>query len=40
VRTYHRTKTFTGGNAPFETKMYVRIQSWVGTFLKKEYDVS
>jgi len=40
VKTYHRTKTFTGGNAPFETKMYVRIQSWVGTFLKKEYDVS
>jgi hypothetical protein len=40
VKTYHRTKTFTGGNAPFETKMYVRIQSWVGQFLKKEYDVT
>jgi hypothetical protein len=40
VKTYHRTKTFTGGNAPFENKMYVRIQSWVGSFLKKEYDVS
>jgi hypothetical protein len=40
VKTYHRTKTFTGGNAPFENKMYVRIQSWIGTFLKKEYDVT
>ena len=40
VKTYHKTRTFTGGNAPFETKMYVRIQSWVGSFLKKEYDVS
>lgn len=40
VKTYHRTKTFTGGNAPFENKMYVRIQSWIGQFLKKEYDVT
>lgn len=39
VETYHRTHTFTGGNAPFENKMYVRIQSWVGSFLKKEYDI-
>jgi hypothetical protein len=40
VQTYHRTRTFTGGNAPFENKMYVRIQSWVGRFLKKEYDIT
>jgi hypothetical protein len=39
VETYHRTHTLTGGNAPFENKMYVRIQSWVGTFLKKEYEI-
>jgi len=40
AQTYHRTKTFTGGNSPVETKMYVRIQSWVGQFLKKEYDIT
>ena len=40
AQTYHRTKTFTGGNAPFENKMYVRLQSWVGRFLKKEYDIT
>jgi hypothetical protein len=40
VQTYHRTRNFTGGNAPFENKMYVRIQSWVGQFLKKEYDIT
>jgi len=40
VRAYHRTHSFTGGNAPFENKMYVRIQSWVGGFLKREYDIS
>ena len=40
AQTYHRTRTFTGGNAPFENKMYVRIQSWVGKFLKKQYDIS
>jgi hypothetical protein len=40
VRTYHRTRTLTGGDAPFENKMYVRIQSWIGKFLAKEYDVS
>ncbi|HVW73242.1 MAG TPA: hypothetical protein VHC39_06360 [Rhizomicrobium sp.] len=39
VETYHRTHTLTGGNAPFENKMYVRIQSWVGNFLKKEYEI-
>jgi hypothetical protein len=39
LQTYHRTHTFTGGNAPFENKMYVRIQSWVGGFLKKEYEI-
>ncbi|HUE63455.1 MAG TPA: hypothetical protein VMO78_03670 [Rhizomicrobium sp.] len=40
IQTYHRTHTFTGGNAPFQSKMYVRIQSWVGTFLKKQYGLS
>ncbi|HKU55375.1 MAG TPA: hypothetical protein VJP60_08410 [Rhizomicrobium sp.] len=39
VQTYHRTRTFTGGDAPFENKMYVRIQSWIGQFLKKEYGI-
>jgi hypothetical protein len=39
VQTYKRTHTFTGGNAPFENKMYVRIQSWVGDFLKKDYKI-
>jgi hypothetical protein len=28
---------FTGGHAPLENKMYVRIQKWVGTFVRKEY---
>jgi hypothetical protein len=40
VQTYNRTHALTGGNAPYENKMYVRIQSWVGRFLKKEYDIS
>ena len=40
VQTYRRTRTFTGGNAPFENKMYVRIQSWIGHFLKKEYGMA
>ncbi|HET7084662.1 MAG TPA: hypothetical protein VFI23_07830 [Rhizomicrobium sp.] len=40
VQTYVRTHSFTGGNAPFQNKMYVRIQSWIGGFLKKEYGVS
>lgn len=39
VETYHRTHTFTGGHAPFENKMYVRIQDWVGTFLRKQYNI-
>lgn len=39
IETYHRTHTFTGGKAPFENKMYVRIQDWVGNFLKKEYAI-
>ena len=39
VQTYRRTRSFTGGDVPFENKMYVRIQSWVGGFLKKEYRV-
>ena len=40
VKTYHRTKSFTGGNAPFQNKMYVRMQSWIGGFLKKEYGIT
>ena len=39
VQTYHRTHTFTGGKVPFENKMYVRIQDWVGGFLKKQYAI-
>ena len=37
--TYRKTKSFTGGGAPFENKMYVRVQSWVGSFLLKEYSI-
>ena len=40
VRTYRRTKTFTGGDAPYENKMYVRIQDWVGDYLKRKYEIS
>jgi len=40
AQTYHRTHALTGGNAPYENKMYVRIQSWVGGFLKKEYGIT
>lgn len=40
VRTYKRTKTFTGGDVSFENKMYVRMQDWVGTYLKSKYDIS
>ena len=40
VQTYHRTHTLTGGDVPFENKMYVRIQGWIGGFLKKEYGIS
>ena len=32
IQTYHRTRTLTGGDTPFENKMYVRIQSWIGGF--------
>ena len=39
AQTYRRTKSFTGGAVPFENKMYVRIQSWVGGFLNKEYSI-
>ena len=39
VQTYHRTHSFTGGDVPFENKMYVRIQSWVGKFLQNEYRI-
>jgi hypothetical protein len=40
LQTYRRTKTFTGGDVPFENKMYVRIQSWVGRYLRKLYGVA
>jgi len=40
AKTYHRTRTMTGGDAPYENKMYVRIQSWVGKFLAKEYGLT
>ncbi len=40
VQTYHRTHAFTGGDTPFENKMYVRIQSWVGRYLKRVYGIS
>jgi hypothetical protein len=39
LNTYLRTHSFTGGHAPLESKMYVRIQNWIGTFLKKEYGL-
>jgi hypothetical protein len=38
AQTYRRTHSFTGGAVPFENKMYVRTQSWVGGFLKREYE--
>ena len=37
VKTYLKTRSMTGGHAPFENKMYVRIQAWVGDFLRREY---
>lgn len=40
VRTYRQTRTFTGGDAPYENKMYVRIQDWVGGYLKRKYEIS
>jgi hypothetical protein len=40
VRTYKRTKTFTGGDVSYENKMYVRVQDWVGDWLKRKYDIS
>ena len=40
VKTYLKTNSMTGGRAPFENKMYVRIQSWVGEFLSREYSKS
>lgn len=39
AQTYRRTRSFTGGDVPFENKMYVRIQSWVGGYLKREYSI-
>jgi hypothetical protein len=39
AKTYRRTRSFTGGDVPFENKMYVRIQSWVGGFLQREYSI-
>ena len=40
AKTFHRTKSMTGGNSPAETKIYVRIQGFVGKFLKKEFDIT
>lgn len=40
LNTYYHTHSFTGGHAPLENKIYVRIQNWIGTFLKKEYGLS
>jgi len=40
LQTYYRTHSFTGGHAPLENKMYVRIQNWIGSFLKKEYGLA
>jgi hypothetical protein len=40
LKTYYRTHSFTGGHAPLENKMYVRIQNWIGTFLKREYGLA
>lgn len=40
LQTYYRTRSFTGGHAPLENKMYVRIQNWIGTFLKREYGLA
>ena len=40
VRTYRKTRTFTGGDTPYENKMYVRIQDWVGGYLKRKYEIS
>lgn len=39
VKTYRRTRTFTGGDVSYENKMYVRIQDWVGGYLKRKYDI-
>ncbi len=40
MKTFYQTHSLTGGHAPLENKMYVRIQSWIGTFLKKEYGLA
>ncbi len=40
VRTYRKTRTFTGGDVSYENKMYVRVQDWVGSYLKRKYDIS
>ncbi len=40
VKTYLKTNSMTGGRAPFENKMYVRIQAWIGDFLTREYSKS
>jgi len=40
LNTYLHTHSFTGGHAPVESKMYVRIQNWIGSFLKKEYGLA
>ena len=40
MKTFNKTHSLTGGHAPLENKMYVRIQNWIGTFLKKEYGLA
>jgi hypothetical protein len=40
LQTYYHTHSFTGGHAPLESKMYVRIQNWIGAFLRKEYGLA
>jgi hypothetical protein len=39
VQTYRLTKSFTGGDVPFENKMYVQIQGWVGRYMRKMYGI-
>src|ERR1700744_1674780 len=40
MQTFAKTHSFTGGHAPVENKLYVRIQNWIGNFLKKEYGLA
>jgi hypothetical protein len=40
MKTFFKTHSLTGGHAPVENKMYVRIQNWIGAFLKREYGLA